>query len=101
VAQIAVGQGILGVEVDGPAILLNRLVAPARRQQGEAEVVVRLGILGFEGDGLPVLTDRVIQPALLVQDDAEVGVGLELFILQPFDFRLFQDLGAACDQATR
>jgi hypothetical protein len=22
-------------------------------------------------------------------------------ILEPFDFRLFQDLGAACDQATR
>ena len=23
------------------------------------------------------------------------------YILEPFDFRLFQDLGAACDQATR
>ena len=24
-----------------------------------------------------------------------------VYILEPFDFRLFQDLGAACDQATR
>jgi hypothetical protein len=29
------------------------------------------------------------------------GTGATGTILQPFDFRLFQDLGAACDQATR
>jgi hypothetical protein len=30
-----------------------------------------------------------------------LGGWLDTVILEPFDFRLFQDLGAACDQATR
>jgi hypothetical protein len=42
---------------------------------------------GIEADRrLPRQVQRLAQPGV---------------ILEPFDFRLFQDLGAACDQATR
>ena len=60
IAHRAVGQGVLGVEVDGPRYSGDGLVQPALGIQGIAEVVVGHGVLGVEASA-SVLGDGLVQ----------------------------------------
>ena len=67
---------MVGLELDRPAEGGDRLVEPARRVQGDAQVVVGLGMIGLERDRTAVGGDRLVEPAGLVQGDAQVVVRL-------------------------
>ena len=75
VAEVVVGQGVVGLEPDGLAVVGDRLVVLALALQGDAEVVVGLGEVGLQPDGLAVGGDRLVVLALALQGVAEVVVG--------------------------
>jgi len=54
----------LGIELDGEAVLADRLVALALVIKGIAEVEVRERVFRIELDGEVVLADRLVEPVL-------------------------------------
>src|SRR5436305_1238259 len=74
-AGVAVGLAVLGVEVDGLAVLGDGIAQFALVLEGTAEVVVGKGILGVEVDGLAILGAGLVQLAPSAQNVPEAVVG--------------------------
>ena len=66
---------MLGVERNGPAVVVDGPIDVALAAVGDASVVVIIGVPGIEVDGLAVIGDRAILVALAVVALAAVEVG--------------------------
>ena len=63
-------------DFQGLPVVQDRLVQPAARGQGDADVVVRQGVVRLESQCLPEVREGLVQPALPDQGGAQVAVGL-------------------------
>ena len=77
-AQIAVGLGSIGLELDGMVVSGDRLVEPRPPPgiQGVTQIVVRLGVIGPELDGSVAGGDRLVEPFLVLEGNAQADVRL-------------------------
>jgi len=89
-AQFADALQVAGgyAELQHRGMLLDDLTAPATAFDNARRAVVDL-------------LQRAPKAGIRLGHQPERTFGRLCDILEPFDFRLFQDLGAACDQATR
>ena len=71
---------IIGTQIDGLAVLRDRLARVPVGFQGVAEVVVVACIIGLQFDGLAVLRDRLDPLLLCLHGDADVVVA-HVFVL--------------------
>src|SRR5437868_5969474 len=73
-AQVAVGLGIIGLQLDGLVEGGERLVKPALAEECVAEMAVRRRIVGSQGDSLAEGCDRLVALAMLPKRAAQVEV---------------------------
>ena len=73
--EVADELGVVGLEVEGLAVVVDGVVEFAGGFEDQAEVVLRLGSERHELDGVLELPGGVVELVLLVEDLAEVVVG--------------------------
>jgi hypothetical protein len=84
IAQVDVGLGEVGAQLEGEPVTGGRLLQPAQVLKGAAQVAVGLDVVGPVPQGLPDVLHRLVAVAQLKGDDTEqvqgvgvLGVGLE------------------------
>ena len=77
-AQVTIGIGQVGLELDRPVEGRGRLLEAAGCVQGEAQVAMGPGIIALELDCPGEGRDRRLEAAGFTQDDTQGLVGLEM-----------------------
>ena len=97
VAQIVVGPGKVGIQLQRPAVTGDGLGNSPQRAIGFAEVVVKQGLAGVERDGSLDVAHRRLGPARLLGDDSQQVQSLGLIGLggQDLPVELLRGLQAA------
>ena len=66
--------GILGLELECPAVAADRFIQLAKIEQGEAQVIERDRIVRFQLDRSTVMADRFVDLALVFERGRQVVV---------------------------
>ena len=71
------GFGVVWIDLDRLAIVLDRFIKPALGGEGDTQIVQRFGEIRIDLDGLAIVLDRFIKPALGGEGDAQIVQRLE------------------------
>jgi hypothetical protein len=76
ISQIAVGSSVVGVQLDGLAIVFHGLLQLPFISEDIAQVAVGSDVVGVELDGLAVVLDNILQLSFSVEGGSQVAVSV-------------------------
>ena len=72
--QVVSGAGVTGIDLQGPAVVTDRLLEPAPGREDRAQIVVHLHRFRLDPEHLEVVEDRLVRPAPGIERDGQVVV---------------------------